>query len=53
MQRCTAAVESETAFSTTKRSLGSAVRSRAWYREFREIVLLFAVHNTEIACESL
>ena len=44
---------SETAFSTTKRSLGSAVRSRAWYREFREIILLFAVHNIENACESL
>ena len=44
---------SETAFSTTKRSLGSAVRSRVWYREFREIVLLFAVHNIENACESL
>ena len=44
---------SEAAFSTTKRSLGSAVRSRAWYREFREVVLLFAVHNVKAACESL
>ena len=44
---------SETAFSTTKRSLGSAARSRVWYREFREVVLLFAVHNIENACESL
>ena len=44
---------SETAFSTAKRSLGSAVRSRVWYREFREVVLLFAVHNVKNACESL
>ena len=40
---------SETAFSITKRSLGSAVRSRAWSREFRGVVLLFAVHNIENA----
>src|SRR6056297_3044726 len=30
----------ETVFSTIKRTLGHAVRARAWYREFREIVLM-------------
>jgi IS5 family transposase len=36
---------SETVFSTIKRTLGHAVRARAWYREFREIVLMCAVYN--------
>jgi IS5 family transposase len=35
----------ETAFAAVKCSLGSAVRARSWYRQFREIVLMFAVHN--------
>ena len=35
----------ETVFSSLKRSLGSAVRARAWYREFREIVLMCLVYN--------
>jgi hypothetical protein len=44
---------SETSYSTTKRSLGSAVRAQFWYREFREIVLMFAISNIEQICESL
>ncbi len=31
---------SETVFSTIERTLSHAVRARAWYREFREIVLI-------------
>ncbi|WP_225336305.1 IS5 family transposase [Halomicrobium urmianum] len=37
----------ETAFSAIKRRYGSAVRPRAWYREFRELVLTAAVYNLE------
>lgn len=37
----------ETTYSSVKRSLGAAVRAQYWYREFREIVLMFAVHNIE------
>ena len=37
---------SETSYSTTKRSLGSAVRAQFWYREFREIVLMNQWHAT-------
>ena len=40
---------SETVFSTIKRTLGHAVRARAWYREFRKIVLMSAVYNIERA----
>jgi len=36
---------SETVFSTIKRTLGDAVRARSWYGEFRELVLMCAVHN--------
>ena len=43
----------ETSYSSTKRSLGSAVRARFWYREFREIVLMFAISNIEHLCEKL
>ena len=35
----------ETVFSSIKRTLGDAVRARAWFREFREIVLKCVVHN--------
>jgi len=35
----------ETVFSTIKRTLGDAVRARTWYGEFRELVLICAVHN--------
>jgi IS5 family transposase len=37
----------ETVFSSLKRSLGCAVRARAWYREFREIVLMCLVYNVK------
>ena len=37
----------ETCFSVVKRSHGRAVRTQAWYREFRECVLNFAVYNIE------
>ncbi len=43
----------ETSYSSVKRSLGSAVRAHFWYREFREIVLKFAVSNIEQLCEPL
>ena len=43
----------ETAFSTTKRSHGGTERAREWHREFREVVLLFAIHNIESVCKSL
>src|SRR6056297_328875 len=39
----------ETVFSTIKRTLGDAERARAWFREFREIVLKCAVHNIKRA----
>ena len=35
----------ETAFSAIKRTLGSAVRARSWYLEFREMILKCAVYN--------
>jgi len=43
----------ETSYSTTKRSLGDAVRALGWYRQFREIVLMFALINIESLCEPL
>jgi IS5 family transposase len=35
----------ETVFLTIKRTLGDGVRARTWYGEFRELVLMCAVHN--------
>src|SRR5699024_3911380 len=35
----------ETANSSVKRSYGSAVRAREWYREFREVVLMCLLYN--------
>jgi len=35
----------ETVNSSVKRSYGSAVQTREWYREFREIVLMYLVYN--------
>jgi len=29
------------------------VRALSWYRQFREIVLMFAISNIEPLCESL
>ncbi|WP_435130341.1 IS5 family transposase [Halobaculum sp. D14] len=43
----------ETSYSSTKRSLGDAVRALGWYRQFREIVLMFAISNIEPVCEPL
>ncbi len=43
----------ETSYSTTKRSLGDAVRALGWYRQFREIVLMFTISNIEPLCEPL
>ena len=40
---------SESVFSTIKRTLGDAVRARAWFREFREIVVICVVHNIKRA----
>ena len=48
-QRCMA----ETPYSTAKRSLGDAVRAPGWYRQFREIVLMFAIINVELLYEPL
>ena len=42
---------SETVFSTIKRTLGDAVRARTWYGQFREMVLMCAVHNMKRALE--
>jgi IS5 family transposase len=39
----------ETVNSVIKRSYGSAVQARAWYRPFREITLTAAVYNFEQA----
>ena len=39
----------ETAFSTIKRRVGPAVHPRAWYREFRELVVTATVYNLEQA----
>jgi IS5 family transposase len=39
----------ETVFSTIKRTLGDAVRARAWFREFREIVLKCVAHGIKRA----
>ena len=38
---------SETVNSTIKRSIGENVRSRSWFRQFREIVLFASVHNVK------
>jgi len=42
---------SESVFSSIKRSLGVALRARAWYREFRELALMCAVYNIKKAAE--
>ena len=39
----------ETLKSVIKRSYGSAVRARAWYRQFREVSLTATVYNIEQA----
>ena len=41
----------ETVFSSVKRSLGSALRARSWYREFREVTLMCVVYNIKQAAK--
>jgi len=43
----------ETSYSTVKRTQDSALRSRFWYRQFREIVLLFALNNLKKLAKTL
>ena len=43
----------ETSYATTKRSLGDAVLALGRYRQFREIVVMFAISNIEPLCEPL
>jgi len=43
----------ETSYSTTKRSHGITERALSWHRQFREIVLMFAISNIEPLCETL
>jgi IS5 family transposase len=43
----------ETSYSTVKRTQDSALRSRFWYRQFREIVLMFAIHNIKKTTQKL
>lgn len=43
----------ETLYSATKDSLGDAVRALGWSRQFRKIVLLFAIPNIEPHCNPL
>jgi len=44
---------SETSYSTVKRTQDSALRSRFWYRQFREIVLLFTLNNLKKLAKTL
>ena len=44
---------SETSYSAVKRTQDSALRSRFWYREFREIILLFALNNLKKLAKTL
>jgi len=43
----------ETQYSTTKYSLDDAVRALGRYRQFREIVLMFAIIKIKPLCEPL
>jgi IS5 family transposase len=40
-------------FSAIKRTLDDAVRARTWYGQFREIVLMCAVHNMKRDMETV
>jgi hypothetical protein len=44
---------SETSYSTVKRTQDSTLRSRFWYRQFREIVLLFELNNIKKLSKTL
>jgi IS5 family transposase len=43
----------ETFYSTVKRTQDSPLRSRFWYRQFREIVLMFALNNLKKLAQTL
>jgi len=43
----------ETSYSTVKRTQDPALRARSWYRQFREIVLMFAINNIKKITEKL
>ena len=43
----------ETTYSSVKRTQAAALRSRFWYRQFREIVLLFALNNIKKLAKTL
>jgi len=43
----------ETTYSTVKRTQAAALRSRFWYRQFREIVLLFSLNNIKKLARTL
>jgi len=43
----------ETSYSTVKRTQDSALHSRFWYRQFREIVLLFVLDNLKKLAKTL
>jgi hypothetical protein len=44
---------SETSDSTVKRTQDSALRSQFWYRQFREIILSFALNNLKKLTKTL
>ena len=44
---------SETSYSTVKRTQDSALRSQFWYRQFREIILSFALNNLKKLAKTL
>jgi hypothetical protein len=44
---------SETSYSTVRRTQDPALRSRFWYRQFREIVLLFPLDNLKKLAKTL
>ena len=43
---------SESVNSSLKRSHGSAIRARDWFRQFREIALIAGVHDVERSIEA-
>ena len=44
---------SEESYSTGERTQGGVLRSRFWHRQFREIVLLFALNSIKKLAETL
>lgn len=43
----------ETSYSTVKQTQAAALRSRFWYRQFREKVLTFAINNIKQITKTL